>query len=315
MASTPTEDDRLAWALAKDGLWQNCIGAIYSLFRMSDVAINLKGITFTVVRTMIPIVIAATPFLLKQLTGIPLLPQGATLPQWVPGWAASFGLEWLLVIGTLALMLLAKVLDFLKKSIKDKNKYSKLEHRLTMRNSALSGLFSQYLIRITPHDSKEIQDQALLCIHDQARLILGHDSDYLEVSLLVFREGVDDVFIQVENRAIGHRKAKVPKPAQEVMAYYVALTGKEKNINNILSNHPFSKKGISQEKVEYKSILLMPILTPSGDSCLGVVSIDSERPYEFSGGLSQRLVLRSSTYLNILRSTLKSTHLITVKGE
>jgi len=68
----------------------------------------------------------------------------------------------------------------------------------------------------------------------------------------------------------------------------------------------------------YKSILLVPLLENVERNkyrCMGVVTIDSERPYEFWGGRDERIVIAIKPYLNLLTLTLTDYPRIAVREE
>ena len=146
--------------------------------------------------------------------------------------------------------------------------------------------------------------KVLACIRNAARIHLGdYEGAHLEATLLLFDDPKCET-IRVANRTTSSRPTGKVKPSNEVMAYYVAKSRKHRIIDDFLhDHHPFPKKAWTGDAPSYRSILMIPLLdlsTGAPDTCVGVVTIDSTRPYHFWPGDGQDLVVELRPFLFLL---------------
>lgn len=139
------------------------------------------------------------------------------------------------------------------------------------------------------------------------RVAQVHAADYegtcIEVTLLVFADEKGET-MRIEDRTTHSRPTGKTVRAEEIMAYYVGKSTKHRCINDFRKDcHPFPKTGLSLSEPGYRSILFIPLLDLEGgspDNCLGVVSIDSTRPYHFWPGGGAELVQKVSPFCSWL---------------
>lgn len=168
--------------------------------------------------------------------------------------------------------------------------------------------FSQHLRLNRPKEDQEhVRDARRKVLEWIRKVAQVHVADYegscVQVTLLVFTDDQGSK-MKIEDRTTNARPAGKVVPAQEVMAYYVAKSGKHRCINDFLRDpHPFEKSGLSGSDPPYRSILLIPLLDTQGggpDNCMGVVSIDSTQPYQFWPGGGGALVQKVSPFCSWL---------------
>lgn len=199
-----------------------------------------------------------------------------------------------------------KVLDSWKKHKKLRKDFIETETELAMRTSKIMGKLP------IPAQNKGIGNIALIkilldCTRTRFR-ILSNDyiNPYIEVSLVIFRKKENKIIGSIVCRSNDVRPTDIEKSAEDFIAYYVARTGKERCLHDFRRGHPFKKEGISQKNAPYRSILFIPILHKfSGvTKCIGVVTIDSSRPYEFYHGYDKRTVLTCDLYIVLIAKLL-----------
>jgi hypothetical protein len=116
--------------------------------------------------------------------------------------------------------------------------------------------------------------------------------------------------IEILARSDRARGAGVRVKSVGTAAFYAAKLDRHIVVNDITSDrHPFRRKGFSGGYVQYRSFICIPITSPDGASrcCVGVLTIDSQRPYEFSGKAESDIVTMLKPYCSILALVLSST--------
>jgi hypothetical protein len=209
---------------------------------------------------------------------------------------------WWLVGFMVVLQLYAFLYDRSAKTYRAKTVRRRLLQRLSLE---LTGTISNFSKLVRP---KQGQMQAIAatrkllldCIRRVAEIHLAdYEGAHLEATLLLFADE-DCKQMQIAQRTTTERPTGKIVNSDEIMAYYVARSGKHRAINDYLKdNHPFGKSGLSAANPPYRSILLIPLLELSSgapDVCLGVVSIDSQRPYHFWPGSGDDLVVKVKPY-------------------
>lgn len=133
------------------------------------------------------------------------------------------------------------------------------------------------------------------------------DAGYLEASLLVFQPNDQ---ITVLQRAVRNRAVGATTDRQKTMAHFVALAGLDwRQVPDLKREHPFSSEGISDPNCPYRSILLIPIIyaDPARNEAVGVVTIDSARPYEFwNEAATDRLYKQVMPFVRLIAILLQS---------
>ena len=152
-------------------------------------------------------------------------------------------------------------------------------------------------------DRSEVQialKRVLGWIRDLVKIHLSdRDVSEIDATLWVFADSQFAQMKVLERTTIGRTSGRA-YPSLEIMAFYIAKSGKHRVIHDFRKNHPFPKTGLTTGgPPRYRCVLLIPLLDTAGgghDTCIGVVSIDSVRPYHFSEGNGDDLVLRLSPY-------------------
>ncbi|HEX8063065.1 MAG TPA: hypothetical protein VF535_07595 [Allosphingosinicella sp.] len=127
------------------------------------------------------------------------------------------------------------------------------------------------------------------------------DASYLEASLLLFQPNnqIEIVERAVRNRAIGSSVERT-----RTMAYFVAQARRDwKHVPDLKREELFNFEGISDPSCPYRSILFIPIIyaEPRGSTAVGVVTIDSARPYEFwNEAVTDRLYKQVMPFVRLL---------------
>jgi hypothetical protein len=138
------------------------------------------------------------------------------------------------------------------------------------------------------------------CIRDAVRLHLGdYEGVGIDATLWVFDDAACTQMRIVARTTPGRPGGRAVK-SEDLMAYHVARSRKHRIVHDFRKHHPFPKEGISLPgKTAYRAIFLAPLLdmaSGSPDTCIGVVSIDSTRPYHFSVGDGEDLLLKLAPY-------------------
>ncbi len=310
---------RTAWARGEKPYHKRRIESVkgggYALLRMISFSPSISGFVFWPIRAFSPIVISLLPVMIKSWKGDDIVFRGAVVT-----WPAVIIIT--LVIGTL--LIYNRIYDLVREANRDRNNVQVREQKVALRLSNATRRINEHFSPIQSSSLisalEEIRNQILVAIREQARIALNYyDDGVLEVSMVVFHDD-ECSFIKVCNRAEGIRDTGLPIRANDTMAYYVALTGTVKTVHHFSDGrHPFAPRGLTSDKPRYKSILLVPLLENVGWNkyrCMGVVTVDSERAYEFWGGRDNRIVIRIKPLLNLLALTLRGYPRIDVqKGE
>lgn len=150
----------------------------------------------------------------------------------------------------------------------------------------------------------------LKCIEYKVRLYL-HKSDkyYFNVSLITFSDNGN--VASVRARSNQKRKSVDNLDARKTAAYYMAESQRVKIINDFRRQKIFPNRGLSASDAPYRSILFLPlepiIISVDEESkqvCQAVVTIDSEKPYEFWSVTDTNLEIQMRPFLDELRMAL-----------
>lgn len=188
-----------------------------------------------------------------------------------------------------------------RKAIKLTEKLSETESvKLAFVLNRLSGLT---VVNASSTDIEMLCTRILECMELRVRLYLRReDKDYFNVSFLVFH-GNDGKKLDIKARSNLKRKLGTNIDASQSAAYYIAKFNKVRAIHDFSQNNIFPARGLSEDTLPYRSILLLPCTPdhPCDDGrCKAVVSIDSEKPYEFWGVATTDLQTQMRPYLNLL---------------
>lgn len=187
-----------------------------------------------------------------------------------------------------------------RKRLEDHRETSAIEHRnlinemLTVVNVPATNLGDARFMSVVA--------RALRAILQRVREELDTlDADYLEASLLIFQPNNQ---IEVVERAVRNRAIGTSVDRNRTMAYFVAQTRQDwKHIPDLKREKLFNFEGISDPSCPYRSILLIPIIyvDPSGSTAVGVITIDSARPYEFwNEAVTDRLYKQVMPFVRLL---------------
>jgi len=198
--------------------------------------------------------------------------------------------------------------DKIVKELKPRSISHKLREKLTLETSGITKRLNQ-VVKLRLKDLKpeleSAESDVLKCIRNASRIHLkDFEGTCIEATLFLFNEA-DCESIKIASRTTSSRPAGQVFPCADVMAYHVAKSGKHRVVHDFMKDdHPFPKLGLSGGGTpSYRSILLMPLLdrTDGGsDTCIGVVTVDSTRPYHFWPGNGEDLVLRLKSYCTFL---------------
>lgn len=156
----------------------------------------------------------------------------------------------------------------------------------------------------------EIIGHILKCIEQRARLLKpGRETGHFAVTLLAFSDhGTGPKMIILDRSATGAPTGQTSDATQS-MAYYVATrNARVRTVHDFRRiDPPFEFRSLTHGgEPNYRSIAMLPLPTRQvggQDRVLGVVSLDSEKPYEFWS--IEQTTLRTAllpflTYLNLL---------------
>jgi hypothetical protein len=194
-----------------------------------------------------------------------------------------------------------------KRRLEDHREEAAIEHRNLVNE----------MLNILPPINANLQDAAFMGVIQRAlRAILQRvreeldtlDASYLEASLLVFQPRSQ---IEVVARAVGNRATGTRVDRQATMAFFVARVGRDwKHVPDLRAEGPFAFEGISDPSCPYRSILLIPVMYtfPDGTATsVGVVTIDSARPYEFwNEAVTDRLYKQVMPFVRLIAILLQS---------
>jgi hypothetical protein len=229
------------------------------------------------------------------------------LPVWVKYFDESSPFSWKTALWLSSAISTLLLFDFFYDRFasgwKTKGVRSQLLRKLSNDLRGTIANFSS-VVKLTREEHRPLVNAARKNVLELIRRVTQiHVGDYegahIEVTLLLFEDS-DCRQMRIVDRTTASRSVNTIVNSDEVMAFFVAKSGKHRVVNDFLKdNHPFRKTGLSGPDPPYRSILLIPLLdTASGspDSCVGVVSIDSSRPYHFWPGGGADLVVKVSPY-------------------
>jgi hypothetical protein len=189
-----------------------------------------------------------------------------------------------------------------------------LEQNVSIDLARAIDKMSQFIEWFSKDIAKDIlQEQfrdILRCMEHKIRIYLQReDSLYFNVSLLVFT-GSDGQLLTIKERSRQIRSLVANRDATQFAAYYAAKMQKVKVFHDFPKNPIFPQRGLSEESLPYRSILLLPLdpVTIAADDprkiCRAVVSIDSQRPYEFWGTATNDIQVQMRPFLSIINMML-----------
>lgn len=300
-------DEKLAWAKETDGKLKH--------FRKLPLAfghnkmrkwfganVNIAGLLMAVARFISIIGIATSPFWIEYF-------RGAKIDFW-----NTFSLSGVLAVFLIFSWIHDNILSGRARRRIQEDHFDSAQFVLARAFHSLGHVVN--LNGAGPnHDSTidEFYRSMLEAIEKVSKSELGIvESPYFSVSLLVFDKNGKRVRIQ--SRSTLSRNTGISIPSNDTMAYFVGLSGREKVVNDFLNeDHPFPKEGLSEKRCPYRSIFLLPLLyqtqhSPSETFCVGVVTIDCDRPYVFWGVRPESFVLKLNPFLAPLRMVLFHRH-------
>lgn len=196
------------------------------------------------------------------------------------------------------------VYDKITKSRKERTTKKRLLRKLTNElRGTIAGFGPAIQMKGARQTTKitETRHSVLNCIADAARIYL---SDYegvcVEVALLLFDDH-ECKRIKIVDRTTRARDTGRILDSENVMAFHVAKSGGRHRVtHDFLRDHPFPKTSLSTPDLPpYRSILFIPLLDKASgrpDTCIGVVTVDSTRPYHFWPGNGEDLVHKLQPY-------------------
>lgn len=135
----------------------------------------------------------------------------------------------------------------------------------------------------------QLISMALECIVWKTRAALDIPGDkandtFVQSSLMIPVSQNGKLYLKILARDSHHREAGAMALAQDTLAYYVAREGLSKALPDIDALKFVSKKGLTEDRRDYRSVFFHPIKTRRNDGShfvKAVVTIDSERKYDF----------------------------------
>jgi hypothetical protein len=195
------------------------------------------------------------------------------------------------------------------------------EMRVALEHNRATGKFGEVItlksgpVNIQKRD--QLIDFILTCIDHKARTFVDrYEEGYFQVTLMVFLDSQGMQF-QIKSRATHSRQTGIAVNARESAAYYVGRANRGwKAIHDLKNDGIFPYEGLSdkQSPPPYRSILMIPILyealTAQGNRqlCLGVLSLDTAKPYEFWGAVGSDLTTQIQPYSRMLGLLLDNTN-------
>lgn len=212
-----------------------------------------------------------------------------------------------LSLALMALLTYSFFYDRFMRDAKQKRSAKGLQTRLsldmcgTLKN--LSGLVKLRRVENKPAIHLGI-NKVMELIREAAKIGLGDfEGSGIEATLLLFDDEQCEN-IRVANRTTQGRPSGQKRPSTEIMAYYVAKSRKYRVVNDFMRDkHPFPKVILSGGSASYRSILFIPLLDKSNqgqDTCMGVVTVDSTKPYHFWPKNGEDLVFQLTPYCILL---------------
>jgi hypothetical protein len=186
-----------------------------------------------------------------------------------------------------------------------------LDELATRQFNIIKEIFGSLPTNCMPSDEHwrmRLSDRILGCVlHVAKNFVPDGNPDKLQCSLLRF-DGPNVDRLKIVSRARDNRPSDISTPADQTIAYYVAISGKVFVVNDLLAQDVFPKKGLSREKAEYRSILVIPIVIHDGDQkkCAGLLTLDSPRPWEFWGDIGDNIATQLMPVVHILTVMMKS---------
>ena len=163
--------------------------------------------------------------------------------------------------------------------------------------------------RNKPAIQKSIVEDVLSVIEHEVRIFFESYGDihYCASVLLFNNQNCSEVKIYA--RSDRSRNEGKVVPANATVAYFSAKFGRHMVIHDILEgSHPFGRSGLSSSELSYRSFLCIPVLIPKNGNmdCVGVLTIDSQRAYEFAGGDETDIVTMLKPYCGLLALVIRS---------
>ncbi|WP_157223240.1 GAF domain-containing protein [Afipia felis] len=295
-ADSPTDESyarRLSWVTSSPTRWR-----------------SFKRFAWRVFYHDLPRVFGAfsdTLSFLRTIARILLVTAVALTPYWVDWWtkgevdAPKAGWMSLVVAGLLVAKHLFDVFGSdrqLRSHQRDLMEQCATRHQVINRE-----LFEALPSKLSlPFPSRvQLCEKILACMLYIAKFhTLSSGGDYFQVSLLTFgNENCDS--IKVIARAKANRATNIPIDSRETIAYYVAKSGTSFVVDDMKAQKHFAQTGLSQKTLKYRSILLIPIVHRNASTeCCGVVTIDSSRPYEFTGPVGDVITAQLMPFTSVL---------------
>lgn len=155
------------------------------------------------------------------------------------------------------------------------------------------------------HNQQVAQESILKCVENVVILATRKNKwNYFSVNLFIF-SGDGGERADLIARSHSGRDLRTDLCAPNLIAFYVAEAQKPFTVNNFGAEDIFPRVSPGTNvRPPYRSILLLPVLNPysaeTRGNCKAVVTIDSDRPYEFWGSVSTDIEVLVSPYLRLI---------------
>lgn len=211
---------------------------------------------------------------------------------------------------TVPILLAMVYLYFYERSVlSDSSDISRHEELVSLRQTKAINELNN-VVRVNRGNSNKDKIDSIVksligCIDQGTRSYLRqYKESYFQVTLMLFTDNTGTSF-NIAHRAYPTRREGVVVASSGAAAFYVAETNSlSKAIHDLKNQSVFPYAGLSASaEPPYRSVLLLPVTLSkrNGDTiCLGVISIDASRPYEFWGTREYDLAVRLQPYVQLI---------------
>lgn len=251
-----------------------------------------KGFIFALMRLASLVAISSIPLAIKCLDG-------------------SIQIGWIWVVLSTVLILALQIYNLVYDNMMSHKKVMKNRRGMHTIASLTSSHAIEILNKCVKTRAKEHCDQhgrlliqeVLVCVQHILAAHVDEDVSKTQACLLQFEDEPCNTLCVFE-RAKHVRPIGVGMPTKDTMAYYIMKTKKHYVLYDFLTDHPFDKSGISDPRPSYRSVLFIPIIERMGngspDVCHGMLTVETEKPYQFWFGEGDRLAVKLAPYVGWL---------------
>lgn len=232
----------------------------------------------------------------------------ATSPFWIE-WTTGGSISTTVMFSLSGLLILLMVLSWCIEQLGTRRKSRERQRRLMDEYAARHFVINDSLLRaivpanLTLSEDARVQlcEKVLQCMEHLARMHLKKpDSSYFQVSLLLF-DGDGCNKVKIAARARPDRRAGQLIDSAKTIAYFVDQCGRTFVVPDMHAQSVFPREGLTDKQLRYRSILFVPIILPNSQSqCCGVVTLDSERPYEFTGPIGDEIATQLMPFMGVV---------------